>query len=225
MIHTFDSKNEYISGYTKSIIPCSKEDLENSCAIKELYYPAAKDYKEMSYNEREEYIKRYYLDVLSKLDPEKIYDKIRYTILVSDERTDSLAKRHIVSEWLTLYVGEKFYESYYDKEKGELVRLERPPFIKSDLEKIIRNNIENMRGFKSLRALYLFEKGEELELKAKTLENKIDKHCYDASDYRQAACYLRCDADEEEYHYRKKLNQKSKVLLKKYPDIPKISTK
>ena len=225
MIHTSDKKNKYSDMYIKTIIPCSKEEKEEPYAIKELYYPNARDYKEMSYSEIEEYIKRYYLEVLSKLDPEKIYEKIRYTILVSDERTDSLAKRHIVSEWLRLYIGDKISESYYDEEKQELVKLKRPDFIRVTLEKIIRSSIENMRGFKSLRALYFFEKGEKLEQLANELEGKTDKYGYDSFDYRQEACYYRCDADEAEYQYIARLNEKSKTLLKKYPDTAKISTK
>ena len=58
----------------------------------------------------------------------------------------------------------------------------------------------NMRGFTSLRALYLFEKGEKLELLADELESKT-KECYDNN--RQAACFLRCDADQAEDEYRK----------------------
>ena len=63
----------------------------------------------------------------------------------------------------------------------------------------------NMRGFKSLRALYLFEKGENLEEKANELEKKTGK-CYDS--YRQAACFLRCDADMVEDEYRELETQK-----------------
>ena len=66
----------------------------------------------------------------------------------------------------------------------------------------------NMRGFKSLRALYLFEKGEKLEAKADELEEKTGK-CYD--DYRQAACFLRCDADMAEHEYRELQNQKKLI--------------
>lgn len=63
----------------------------------------------------------------------------------------------------------------------------------------------NIRGFKSLRALYLFEKGERLEAKADELEEKTGK-CYDS--YRQTACFLRCDADMAEEEYRKMNIQK-----------------
>ena len=71
----------------------------------------------------------------------------------------------------------------------------------------MRHN-RNMRGFNSLRALYLFEKGEKLESLAKELEEK--SKCYDG--YRQAACYLRCDADEVESEYNK--NHSKNLLVK-----------
>ena len=70
----------------------------------------------------------------------------------------------------------------------------------------------NMRGFNSVRALYLFEKGEKLESLANELEEKSVK-CYD--NYRQAACYLRCDADEIEEQYNKNHAENSIVKTKK----------
>ena len=66
----------------------------------------------------------------------------------------------------------------------------------------------NMRGFKSLRALYLFEKGKKLEAKANELEEKTGK-CYDY--YRQIACFLRYDADIAEDEYKKLQNQKNLI--------------
>ena len=80
-------------------------------------------------------------------------------------------------------------------------------YIKDYLEDAMRLN-RNMRGFKSLRALYLFEKGEKLEAKADELEEKTGK-CYD--DYRQMACFLRCDADMAEAEYRELQNQKKLI--------------
>ena len=85
--------------------------------------------------------------------------------------------------------------------------IDRPEYIKDYLEDAMRLN-RNMRGFKSLRALYLFEKGEKLEAKADELEEKTGK-CYD--DYRQMACFLRCDADMAEAEYRELQNQKKLI--------------
>ena len=82
---------------------------------------------------------------------------------------------------------------------------DRPEYIKQYLDDAMRLN-RNMRGFKSLRALYLFEKGERLEAKADELEEKTGK-CYDG--YRQTACFLRCDADMAEDEYRELHRQKT----------------
>ena len=69
-----------------------------------------------------------------------------------------------------------------------------------------------MRGFTSLRALYLFEKGEQLEARADELEEQTGK-CYDS--YRQEACFYRCDADNVEVKYRE--SQRQKKLSKTKP--------
>ena len=61
-----------------------------------------------------------------------------------------------------------------------------------------------MKGFTSLRALYLFEKSEYLEEKARQLENQ---NCHAYETYMQAACYLRCDADEAEAEYAERNNK------------------
>ncbi len=55
-------------------------------------------------------------------------------------------------------------------------------------------------------------KGEKLEALANELEEKNGK-CYD--NYRQAACYLRCDADEAEAEYNKNHSKSSLVKTKK----------
>ena len=41
------------------------------------------------------------------------------------------------------------------------------------LEDEIKKTIENMKGFNSVKALYLFEQGEKLEQRADELENRI----------------------------------------------------
>lgn len=62
-----------------------------------------------------------------------------------------------------------------------------------------------MRGFNSLRALYLFEEGEKLETLASDLD---DKNAKKANSLRQTACYLRCEADEAESEYNNDVKQK-----------------
>ena len=73
------------------------------------------------------------------------------------------------------------------------------------LERIMKENL-NMRGFNSLRAWYLFDKGEKFEEKARKLE-AMGK---DGDDYKEAACFCRCDADEAEAEYNAEKRRKNK---------------
>ena len=86
-----------------------------------------------------------------------------------------------------------------------------------------------MKGFNSVRALYLFNQGEELERMADELEDRVlnDKslskeQVYKLSDraysYRQTACFRRCDADMAEDAWRErrhKLAEQAKKRRKK----------
>lgn len=153
------------------------------------------------------YIEEYYKQVLSQLDPEEVYKKLDNSILLCYEPSDKFCHRFIVAAWFELFLDIYVPEVKIVNNKLEIV--ERPEYIKDCLEEIIKNNT-NMRGFNSLRALYLFEEGEKLEAKANKLEEKTGK-CYD--NYRQAACFLRCDADEaeEKYNIEKLVKKKTKT--------------
>lgn len=151
------------------------------------------------------YIEEYYKQVLSQLDPEEVYKKLDNSILLCYEPSDKFCHRFIVAAWFELFLDIYIPEVKMVNNKLEIV--ERPEYIKAYLEEIIKNNI-NMRGFNSLRALYLFEQGEKLEAKANELEEKTGK-CFD--NYRQTACFLRCDADEAEEKYNKEKFVKKKT--------------
>lgn len=151
------------------------------------------------------YIEKYYKQVLSKLDPEEVYKKLDNSILLCYESSDKFCHRFIVAAWFELFLD--IYIPEVKIVNNKLERAERLEYIKDYLEEIIKNNI-NMRGFNSLRALYLFEQGEKLEAKANELEEKTGK-CFD--NYRQAACFLRCDADEAEEKYNKEKLVKKKT--------------
>lgn len=142
------------------------------------------------------YIREYYKQVLSKLNPEKVHKDLNNSVLLCYEDNNEFCHRHIVSAWLELFLNEKVNEVAL--ENGKIVHIEKPQHIKQILEEIIKTEI-NMKGFTSLRAVYLFEKSEYLEAKANELEKETGR-AHDA--YRQAACYLRCDADEAEAEYR-----------------------
>lgn len=141
------------------------------------------------------YVQEYWNQVLSKLDPQQVYRELDNSILLCYEANTEFCHRHIVAAWFEILLGKTVPE--VKAKDYQIEEVDRPEYIKEYLEDAMRFN-RNMRGFKSLRALYLFEKGEKLELLADELEAKTGE-CYD--NYRQHACFLRCDADmaEEEY--------------------------
>lgn len=153
------------------------------------------------------YVQEYWKEVLSKLDPEKVYDDLDNSILLCYEDENEFCHRHIVAAWFEILLGVDVSEKKIVD--GSLEEVERPLYIKDYLEDAMRSS-QNMRGFNSLRALYLFEKSEALEELANEMETKSDK-CYDG--YRQAACFLRCDADEAEAEYNNR--KTNKQVMKK----------
>ncbi len=152
------------------------------------------------------YIEEFYKQVLSKLDPEQVYRDLDNAILLCYEPNTQFCHRHIVAAWLELLLDITVPEQIavgYDVEVST-----HPEGIKEYLEIVMKKN-KNMRGFTSLRALYLFEKGEALESQATQLEETNGPDCQEAKEYRQMACFLRCDADAaEEKHSAKKLTKK-----------------
>ena len=150
------------------------------------------------------YVQEYWNQVLSKLDPEKVYRELDNSVLLCYEDNDLFCHRHIVAYWFEILLGVDVFEEKANDYDIEIV--DRPEYIKQYLEDAMRNN-RNLRGFNSLRALYLFEKGEELE----QLANDLDENDPKCLDYRQRACYLRCDADEVENEYNTKHKQYKKT--------------
>lgn len=148
------------------------------------------------------YVQEYFNQVLSKLDPEEIYRELDYSVLLCYEPNTEFCHRHIIAAWFEILLGIKVPEVRLNG--LQIDEIDRPEYIKQYLEDTMRLN-RNMKGFTSLRALYLFEKGEKLEAKAEEYEKKTGK-CGDM--YRQAACFLRCDADMAEDEYKELQNQK-----------------
>lgn len=142
------------------------------------------------------YIEEYYKQVLSILDPEDIYRSLDNSILLCYEDNSEFCHRHIVAAWLELLLNIKVPE--VKVEDCILKEFNRPEWIKDYLEEVIRKE-RNMRGFNSVRALYLFEKAEKFDQIANQLEDQGNE---DYSYYRQTACFLRCDADEAEAEYK-----------------------
>lgn len=145
------------------------------------------------------YTEEYYNQVLSKLDPEQVYRYLDGSTLLSYEDNTEFSHRHIVASWLEILLDITIPEK--KAKEFDIETVERPDYVKEYLEEVMRKD-RNMRGFKSLRALYLFEKSEVWEEAANRLEAETG---YSYSHYRQQACYLRCNADaaEDEYNQRK----------------------
>lgn len=150
------------------------------------------------------YVQEYWNQVLSKLDPEKVYRELDNSVLLCYEDNDLFCHRHIVAYWFEILLGVDVFEEKANDYDIEIV--DRPEYIKQYLEDAMRNN-RNLRGFNSLRALYLFEKGEMLE----QLANDLDENDPKCLGYRQRACYLRCDADEVENEFNTKHKQYKKT--------------
>ena len=138
------------------------------------------------------YIEQYYLQVLSKLDPEDIYQKLDNSVLLCYEETDQFCHRHIVAEWFQLLLD--IHVPEIKMNENNIEELERPTYIKIYLEEAIKKN-KNMKDFKSLRALYLFEKAEKFELKANQLYQETGQ--FD-NQYRYNANQLKREAEEIE---------------------------
>lgn len=106
------------------------------------------------------YVQEYWNQVLSKLDPEKVFRDLDYSVLLCYEPNTGFCHRHIVAAWFEILLGIKVPEMKAKDYQTE--ETDRPEYIKQYLDDAMRLN-RNMRGFKSLRALYLYEKGERLD--------------------------------------------------------------
>ena len=199
MIYTFDKKDNYPKKYLTFIIPIDDEKYDNGNVLEELRYNSLSNCN-LSGNDIKEYISKYYNDVLSKLDPLEIARELRCSILVSNERSNSIALRHIVSEWISIYSDDYVVEVKKDN-NDKYIKLDRPSFIKNMLIDVIKDS-KDMKGFKSLRALYLYEKSEELRNNAIILNEKtgnVFNHLLEDS-FR-----LKCKSKFEESNYNRKL--------------------
>ena len=160
-----------------------------------------------------EYIRYYYVNVLSKLVPDKVYSELKYDRLVTFGDGE-FSHGYIVATWFELFLGVDVQCVNKVEVNKKLIDV-KPRWTIDILEDEIKKTIDNMKGFNSVRALYLFNQGEELERKADELGNRIlnDKtlskeRIYKLSDtangYRQSACFRRCDADMAEDEWRER---------------------
>lgn len=147
------------------------------------------------------YVQEYWNQVLQKLNPEEVYEKLDNSILLCYESNTDFCHRHIVAAWFEILLDVKVPEQKAKEDKIEEV--ERPVYIKQYLEDAMRCN-RNMKEFNSLRALYLFEK----KAKLKALENERSE--YDDS-FKDEIYNLSCGPDE----IKKEYNKNSLIKIKK----------
>lgn len=162
------------------------------------------------------YIKEFYNNVLKKLDPEEVLMNIPdRSILLCFEDNNKFCHRHLVAFWLELFMGIKTYEIKTDEKTNKAIILDRPEYLKVELEKIIKENY-NMVGFNSIRAAYLFHQADELE---RIFEKEAEvwmKLCGSIPSKGSSPCEimmdaanLRIEADNEEEKYVKQMKLKN----------------
>lgn len=86
------------------------------------------------------YIREYYKQVLSKLDPNQVYKELDNSILLCYEKNEEFCHRHIVSAWFEILLGTEVPEVKINKGKIEIV--DKPLYIKKYLEDIIKKDMK-----------------------------------------------------------------------------------
>ena len=155
------------------------------------------------------YIREFYNKVLKDLDPEEVLMQIPdKSILLCFEDNDKFCHRHLVAFWLELFLGINTYEIKTDEKTQMAIKLDRPEYLKKELEKVIKKSY-NMAGFNSIRAAYLFHQADELERiyeeQAEIWMKEIGSIPSSGSspcDIMVEAASLRLEADEEEERYK-----------------------
>ena len=123
------------------------------------------------------YVEEYWKEVLSNLNPIKVYRELDYSTLLCYENNNEFCHRHIVAAWFEILLGIKVSEV-----NCKFKEVDRPQYIKEYLEDAIRKT-KDMHGFSPLRDLYIYEK-------SKMLEN-------------ESADFMRYDTNNEEFKYKR----------------------
>lgn len=111
------------------------------------------------------YSKKYYLEVLKKLDPKKVLKSLHeLPILICNDKEEYYT-RHLVAFWFEHFLGIKTGEIRINPKRETLTRLKRPEELKLVLEKIIKEDY-NMNGYNSIQAAYLYNQAQEIEAQA-----------------------------------------------------------
>lgn len=83
------------------------------------------------------YIKEYWKQVLSKLDPQKVFDELDNSVLLCYESNNEFCHRHVVAAWFEMFLGVKIPEIKIIA--NQIYEVSRPEYIKEYLEDVINN--------------------------------------------------------------------------------------
>lgn len=104
------------------------------------------------------YATRYYNEILSKLDPQEVYDMIpEESILLCDEEPEEVSNRQLFAFWIELFLGVQTSEVYENPVRETLRKLDRPEYLKDVLEEVIKENYD-MHGFDTIEEAYRYNK-------------------------------------------------------------------
>ena len=127
------------------------------------------------------YATEYYKQVLSKLDPQEIFNMIpEEAILLCYEENDMFCHRHFLAFWFELFLEVRTSEVYENPIRETLTRLSRPDYLKDVLEEVIRENYD-MHNFNTIKEAYDYNKInniKEIEEKKKDKEELLRKGLY-----------------------------------------------
>ena len=115
------------------------------------------------------YVEEYYLNVLSKLDPNEVLSIIpNESILLCYEKNDEICHRHLVAYWFELFLGMTTAEVIENPARETFRKVERPEYLKPILENVIKENYE-MNGFDDIKDAYMHNKSIQNETPIKKL--------------------------------------------------------
>lgn len=83
------------------------------------------------------YVQEYWNQVLSKLDPEKVYSELDNSVLLCYEPNTKFCHRHIVASWFEILLGVKVPEMKANDYQTE--EIDRPEYIKQYLDDAMYN--------------------------------------------------------------------------------------
>lgn len=109
----------------------------------------------------EYYAREYYKQVLSKLNPEEIAEKVKNKILLCYEPASEFCHRGLFASWLELTLGIEVPEIKVSRE-GKVTTSIRPSYYKEILERVMKDNMD-MGKYHCIQAVRLYEKASKLE--------------------------------------------------------------